>query len=368
MSDDVVEHHEDAAGAARPPLLVIEPLRAFLDAHGLGSGPVHARPIGDGHSNPTFVLTREGAEVVLRRPPRPPLPPSSHDVLRESRVIGALAGRAPVPAILATCEDPAVIGAPFFLMERMAGHVLTDAVPESLAGGEGAIADALVDALVGLHAVDWRACGLQGFGRPAGYLARQVRRFEGLWELSRTRDLPVFGRLATWLGDHLPESPATTIVHGDYRLGNTMYAPQAPPRVVAILDWEMSTLGDPLADVGYLCAFWVQPDDPPLRMFDLSTVTRSGGFPTRAELVARYHERSGRSTGAIAWYQTLALWKLAVAMEGIHRRAVQGGSDDPYLAAFADGVPELLERAAATAGVPSLTPSVRTAHPGDPCS
>src|SRR5919198_904794 len=166
--DDIVRSHDAAATGAREPLLVLEPLLAFLDAHGLGEGEPEIEPIGDGHSNVTYALRRGDTELVVRRPPRGPLPPSAHDVLREARVLRALEGRAPVPRVLATCADASVIGAPFYAMERLEGEVVGDAVPAALDSDaeRRRIGERLVDALVGLHAVDWRAAGLQGFGRP----------------------------------------------------------------------------------------------------------------------------------------------------------------------------------------------------------
>jgi aminoglycoside phosphotransferase (APT) family kinase protein len=235
-------------------------------------------------------------------------------------------------------------------MERVAGEVVTEAVPAALdADAERRrMGEALVDALVTLHAVDWRAAGLEGFGKPEGYLARQLKRFGGLWEANRTRELPAVERVGRWLAAHLPDSPPATIVHGDYRLGNVMYAADPPARVVAIFDWEMSTIGDPLADLGYLCTFWLERDDPP-GPFEQHRVTRGPGFPSRDELVARYEERSGRSMGDIRWYQALALWKIVVFMEGNYRRALAGSVDDPYLASFGDAIVALAERAEAIA-------------------
>jgi aminoglycoside phosphotransferase (APT) family kinase protein len=254
-----------------------------------------------------------------------------------------------VPRVLAVCDDPAVIGAPFYVMERLDGDVVTDAVPAALddEAGRRAMGEELVDALVTVHAVDWRGAGLDGFGRPDGYLERQLKRFGGLWERNRTRDLPAMERVARWLGEHMPASPAATVVHGDYRIGNVMYAAGAPARLVAIFDWEMSTIGDPLADLGYLCTFWVDRDDPPAGIFEQHAVTRLRGFPTRGELVARYEERSGRSMSDIRWYQALALWKIIVFMEGNYRRALAGTVDDPYLTAFGEAIAELADRAEA---------------------
>lgn len=349
--DDVVRTRSEGAGNAREPLLVLDPLTAFLDARGLGTGELAVAPIGGGHSNVTYAVTRDGAELVLRRPPRGPLPPSAHDVLREARVLTALAGRARVPQVLAVCEDPGVIGAPFFLMERVEGHVVTSALPTALDATDERqqIGEELVDALVELHAVNWQAAGLEGFGKPSGYLERQLRRFLGLWEHNRTRDVPAVEAVATWLRDNLPSSGPPTVVHGDYRLGNAMLAPTPPARVVAIFDWEMATIGDPLADVGYLCALWVDRDDPPGGLFELSGVTRQPGFLRREELVARYEERSGRAMTDIRWYRTLALWKSVVFMEGNYKRALSGTTDDPYLKGFGDGVLQLAERAQALA-------------------
>jgi aminoglycoside phosphotransferase (APT) family kinase protein len=346
--DDIVRTPEEGAANARVPLLVLDPLEAFLDDRGLGAGPVQAEPVGEGHSNVTYVVMRGDDRFVLRRPPRPPLPPSAHDVLREARVLRAVEPTpVRVPRVLATCDDETVIGAPFYVMELVEGEVITATVPEALdtPAQRRRIGEELVDALVELHAADWRALGLEGFGKPTGYLERQLRRFLGLWEHNRTRDVPEVERVAAWLGEHLPESPAATIVHGDYRLGNTMYAETAPARLLAIFDWEMATIGDPLADVGYLCMMWSQADDPPGGMADLHSVTRAEGFPTRAELVARYEEASGRSMTDIRWYTTLALWKAVVFMEGNYKRAVSGSTDDPFLKTFGQGVIDLARRA-----------------------
>ncbi len=351
-SDDVVATHAQAAANSREPLVVIEPLLAFLAEHGLvagDAGGLTAQPLGDGHSNVTLLLRCGGRELVLRRPPRGPLPPSAHDVLREARLLRALAPTgARVPAVLAVGDDPALIGAPFYVMERVAGDVVTDALPAAVDTPDERrrIGEELVDALVEVHAVDWRACGLDGLStRPEDYLERQLRRFGGLWEHNRTRDLPAVERVGAWLAEHRPRSPAPTIVHGDYRLGNVMLAPGAPARIAAVFDWELATIGDPLADVGYLCALWTQRDDPPLGMFELSSVTRREGFPTREELVERYERRSGRAMSDIRWYGALAVWKAVVFMEGNYRRALAGSTDDPWLHGFGEGVVALAERA-----------------------
>jgi aminoglycoside phosphotransferase (APT) family kinase protein len=345
-SDDIVATHAQGAANEREPLLVLEPLREFLAAEGLPA-PVDlsATPVGDGHSNVTFSLS---TGVVLRRPPRGPLPPSAHDVLREARLLRALEDT-PVraPRVLAVCAQERVIGAPFYVMEEVRGDVVTDTIPEALDNPQqrANIAEELIDGLVELHDVDWTTLGLEGFGKPTGYLERQLRRFNGLWEHNRTREIPEFEQVSEWLGAHIPQSPPATIVHGDYRLGNTMLAHGAPARLIAILDWEMATIGDPLADIGYMMLHWTQAGDRQTGKFNLQGVTVRPGFPSRQELVARYEERSGRSMQALDWYVTLALWKAVAFMEGNYRRAISGATDDPYLKSFGDGVVELAHRA-----------------------
>jgi aminoglycoside phosphotransferase (APT) family kinase protein len=343
--DDIVRTHEEGARNEREPLLVIEPLLAFLAAAGLQApDDLRATPIGDGHSNVTFALS---TGVVLRRPPRGPLPPSAHDVLREARLLRALE-QSPVraPRVLAESAELEVIGAPFYIMEFITGEVITTEAPDPLRSSaeHGRIASELVDALVELHEVDWAALPLEGFGRPSGYLERQLRRFGGLWEHNRTREVPEVVEVGRWLADNLPPEQPARIVHGDYRLGNVMFGSSAPARLIAIFDWEMATIGDPLADVGYMLSHWRERDDPPSR-FSLQAVTEGDGFPDRRGLVELYARRSGRPVEHLDWYIVLAVWKSVVFMEGNYRRAVSGATDDPYLKTFGEGVVELARRA-----------------------
>jgi aminoglycoside phosphotransferase (APT) family kinase protein len=245
-------------------------------------------------------------------------------------------------------DDEAVLGVPFYVMAEVRGSVLASSIPEQLdtPAERRRTSEELVDALAELHRVDWRACGLDGYGKPTGYLERQLRRFSGLWEHNKTRELDVVEELGAWLRDNMPESQEATIVHGDYRLGNVMMGESVPAELVAIFDWELSTIGDPLADVGYLTVTWVEHDDPQDTMFaNLGAVTRREGFLTREGLIARYEERSGRSVAALNWYQALALWKAAVFMEGNYKRFQAGSTDDEYLALFDRGVPMLAEKA-----------------------
>jgi aminoglycoside phosphotransferase (APT) family kinase protein len=346
---DVVDTPAEAAGLELPPLVVREPLEEFLDAHGIGEGRLEAERIGEGHSNITFLVRRGAARVVMRRPPRPPLPPSAHDVLREARLLRALEGTpVRVPTVLAVGDDESVLGVPFYVMEEIEGSVLASQIPPPLdsPAERRRTSEELVDALVEVHSVDWGACGLDGYGKPTGYLERQLRRFTGLWEHNKTRELEVVEELGEWLRENMPDSPGATIVHGDYRLGNVMMADSAPAELVAIFDWELSTIGDPLADVGYMTVTWVEPDDLEDTMFaNLNAVTRREGFLTREELIARYEELSGRSISALNWYQALALWKAAVFMEGNYKRFQSGSTDDEYLGLFDRGVPMLAEKA-----------------------
>jgi aminoglycoside phosphotransferase (APT) family kinase protein len=327
---------------------VRRPLEAYLDARGLGSGPVSAETVGEGHSNVTFLIERGGERWVLRRPPRPPLPPSAHDVLREAWLLRALGPTdVRVPRVLAACDDEAVIGAPFYVMEVVEGDVIVRSVPEPLdtEPERRRLGEELVDALAEIHAVDWRAVDLEGFGKPTGYLERQLRRFAGLWEHNRTRELETLDRVTRWLGANRPESTRSTIVHGDYRLGNVMVAPGAPARIAAIFDWELATIGDPLADVGYLVATWSQPGDPDDVPFSFDDATRRPGFPTRPELIARYEAATGRAVPDVRWYTTLALWKAAVFLEGSYKRRLAGTTDDPFFDTLKTGVPAIAERA-----------------------
>lgn len=348
-SPAVVEDTPEAAGLERPPLLVLRPLEAFLDSHRLGAGEIEAEPIGDGHSNVTYLIRRGGEQWVLRRPPRPPLPPSAHDVLREYRILSACAD-SPVraPTAIVACDDVAVIGAPFYLMTHVPGDVLSTQLPAGLDpdADPPRIAEELVSALAEIHALDWRATGLPEMApSPEQYLDRQVRLFTRLWKHNRTRELPVLDRVTEWLAAARPASQDATLVHGDFRLGNTIFSTPSPARLVAVLDWEMATIGDPLADVGYLSATWAMPDEEGDPIVRLGTVTAGPNFPSRSEVVERYAEITGRDLSGLAWYEVLALWKTAVFLEGSYARLLSGTTDDPFFAGLKTGVPELAERA-----------------------
>jgi aminoglycoside phosphotransferase (APT) family kinase protein len=333
-----------------PPLIDEERLRHYLAQHIPGEDvPLQVERVLGGHSNETFYITRGASEQwVLRRPPRGPLLPTAHDVLREYRVLKALnTTDVPTPRVLLACDDTGVIGAPFYLMERLHGVVIRTELPSygQDAAGRAAISRALVDSLVALHGVDWQAVGLGDFGRPEGYIERQLRRWTGQLEKSRQRPLPDLDTVTGWLVAHRPVSGPATIVHGDFRLDNVMYAFDRP-EVIAIFDWEMATIGDPLADLGYLLSHWHEPGDPePEFASQAWTVMMQPGFLSRAEIAGYYAQQSGRSVRDMAFYTVLAIWKLAILLEGSYSRHRAGTTDDPFFAQLETGVPALARRA-----------------------
>ena len=347
---DVVASVDDAQ-AERSPLVVLDRLEAFLDDRGLGVGPPRVRRIGDGGgSNFSFLVERGDERFVLRRPPRPPLPPSAHDMVREARLQLALAPHGiRLPPILAICEDDAVLGVPFYVMRFLDGHVVTSELPPGLEQlvARRRLGDELVDALVEIHAADVADPALASFARSGSYLERQVRRFTQLWEVNATRKLPTVVAVGQRLAELLPQPLPNTVVHGDYRLGNLMVGRDRPDRVVAVLDWEMGAIGDPRADLGYLLATYAEPGGVPSPL-GVSPVTALEGFPTKAELVARYAARSARDVGPLEWFEALALWKASVFCEAIYGRFVRGelGAEDARAAGFEHAVPLMAEAAA----------------------
>jgi aminoglycoside phosphotransferase (APT) family kinase protein len=343
---DIVETAVDAVGDARPPLLILDRVRDFLDERGLGSGPVRGRRIGEGGgSNFTFLLERGDDRFALRRPPRPPLPPSAHDVVREARLQLALAPLGiRLPTIRAVCEDESLLGVPFYVMDFLDAEVVTGELPRRLEDERARhrLGLDLVDALLEIQAADVSAPGLVPFARPGSYLERQVSRFTQLWEVNRTRDLPDVTRVGGWLAENLPEPLTPTVVHGDFRLGNMMVDPEEPERIVAVLDWEMGAIGDPRADVGYLLATYSEPGGEPSPL-GTSPVTALPGFPSKAELVAHYEAGSGQDVEPLTWFEALALWKTAVVCEAIYGRYRRGelAAEDSQASAYAEIVPLL---------------------------
>jgi aminoglycoside phosphotransferase (APT) family kinase protein len=321
-----------------PPGLDPQRLRDHLDRArpGLVGGPLAAHLCAGGRSNLTYVVnTARGGgpddapdarggpgRFVVRRPPLGHVLATAHDMKREFRVISALHPTGvPVPEPLLLCEDESVLGAPFYVMEYVEGTAYRTAeqlAPIGPGRTRGAVLG-LVDTLVALHAVDPGAVGLGDFGRPAGFLDRQLRRWAKQLDASRSRDLPGIDELHSGLGASLPRSPAPTVVHGDYRLDNVLLGPD--DRIRAVLDWEMSTLGDPLTDLGLLVMYSARLG---LVSSPVSTTAGAPGHPAPAEIVERYASRSGRDVSAISWYTAFAWFKLAVILEGIHYRYTLG--------------------------------------------
>ncbi len=308
------------------------------------------RRFDSGHSNLTYLVQVGERRYVLRRPPAGPLPPTAHDVLREYRVLQSLRGvRAPRPVL--ACEDPSVIGAPFYLMEFIDGFIVGEALPPELGDGRAAarreVGDELVGALAEIHLLDWRAAGLGGMARSTGYLERQMRRWSSQWEINRTRRIPALERLERLLRSRRPRSERVTLVHGDYKLDNLIFSRAPQVRCLAVVDWEMAAIGDPLADLGYLLAFWLQPGEAAIGPLSLGRVSAEPGFHTRAELRERYEQLTGWPTDRLHWYEALALWKFAILLEGSYRRYLAGTTDDPFFAELDEGIPLIAERALA---------------------
>jgi len=352
---EVVRSAAEALGLAQPPLLVLDRVEAFLDETGIGVGPVEWERIGEGQSNVTYLLSRGGRRVVLRRGPRPPLPRSAHDMLREARILRALAARSfPVPEVLAVCEDEAVLGVPFYLMEYVEGIIVTTRMPRQWRALDrrAAVGDAVVALLVELHGIDVSEPVLAAIGRPEGYLERQVERFTAMWPQVSRRVFPAVERIGGWLRDRVPETQRFALIHGDFRVGNIMFRPEDGTGVRALLDWEMATLGDPLADLGYLIATYAEPGRPS-NVMELTTVTREEGFASRADLVRRYRSASGLDVSELPWYEALALWKAAIFCEAIYTRWLAGErpADTTFGPALERGVPQLLELAARAVGL-----------------
>lgn len=328
-------------------------LTAFLNQHGLMQGPAVLTPIGDGHSNLTYRLDGGAEPMVLRRPPPPPLMPGSNDVLREARLITALYPTdVAVPRVMAVGEAGAVFDVPFYIMSLVDGWVITEDMPAPFA--ESAMASALgnelVDAMVRLHAVDWRAAGLADFGRPEGFNARHLKRMAGLAASLGTKADRGFDEIHSWLAAHVPQESAATIIHNDMRIGNVIWGPTRPPRLAAILDWELATIGDPLLDLAYLLASLPQAGSCRTPVQDFARACLAKGFPAPDQLHERYQAATGR-TGAIDWYLVMANWKLAIFYSLSRRRGLDPYYDDET------HVPRFLEEAGRSARRPTASRS-----------
>jgi aminoglycoside phosphotransferase (APT) family kinase protein len=312
----------------------VDILERYLRDRGVCAGPITLQPIGDGHSNLTYLIDDGRGRAVIRRPPPPPIPPGGHDVLREARIQSALADTpVPVPTILATQAAGPVMDSPFYLMEHLEGVVATTETPKHLdtPGDRRGLAETMVDTLVELHRVDYQAVGLADFGRPSNDVDRHLRRFSRIIDPKQEGLDGQLGALLDQLIEGAPEPQPPTIVHGDFRLGNVMIAPDAPPRLLAVLDWELATIGDPLRDLGYFLATYAIPEEPLHPLTAMGSATLAEGYPGRRELAQRYARLSGRDVTNVSWYLVMALWKLAVLFEYQRQRVVEG-IGDPYYA------------------------------------
>lgn len=335
-------------------------LRAHLEAAGLGTGgALHVRQFPRGFSNLTYLLEWGDRQMVLRRPPYGVSKGSAHDMAREFRILTALSAAGySVPRPLHYSEDERVLGAPFYVMERVAGVILRDRPPAGLsldASTMRRLSEAFIDALAELHALDYRAAGLAELGRPEGYVTRQVAGWTRRWQAARTGEQTDVEALAAWLAAHVPPERGVALIHNDFKYDNLVLDPGDLSRIVAVLDWEMATVGDPLMDLGTSLAYWVEATDPPeIRALGIGITALSGNL-TRAELVARYAERTGRPVPDVAFYHAFGLFKVAVIAQQIFARYVRGFTRDARFAR--------LDRVVAALGQAGARAFEAAAHP-----
>ncbi|AHF99940.1 aminoglycoside phosphotransferase [Halostagnicola larsenii XH-48] len=343
MSDDYHERLVDE-----------DALASFLTDH---LGPADAYDVRrhlEGHSNETLFVTWGDRELVVRRPPPGDVAETAHDVLREYRVTNAVAYTdIPVPEPLFACEDHDVIGSDFYVMDRLEGDVLREDEPERFANPDARarIGEELVDTLATIHDLDYKSVGLGEFGRPTGYTQRQVDRWgqQLTWAFDVTveeREVPDLSDVGEWLQENAPESHPHTLVHGDYKLDNVMFGPTETPELIGVFDWEMSTLGDPRADLGWMLSYWRDPKDPDPSIPELTTrFMEREGYSSRRELVERWESQTGYEFEHERFYRALAVYKLAALGEMFFRRYLEGNSDDPMYPKMEGRVPALAARA-----------------------
>ena len=331
--------------------MTTERLARFLDDALGDEAPIIVTPLVGGGSCEVFALDRGTARWVLRRAPRHASSATAHDVLREFRILDAIKDQpVAIARPVVACDDPSVFDAPFYVMERVDGQPIRSAIPEAWASApktHGRALEELVDALVAIHTVDWRACGLADFAHTDDYLARQIERWRSQLASYSGRDLPASRDISEWLVAHRPADAEPALCHGDYKLDNVLFAPTAPPELLAVVDWEMAAIGDPLVDLAWALIFHPGPEGT-MRLgmakeprFDVSAL------PGPAALVERYAAASGRDTSDIEWYDVFARWKLAVVLEGSYAKFQRGESDKPVHELFGSQVDVLLVSATA---------------------
>ena len=324
-------------------------LQNFLDATIGDRAPIMVTPMTGGGSCELFALDRGATRWVLRRAPRHASAATAHDVLREFRILNAIKDEpVPIARPLVACADPEVFGAPFYVMEHIDGRPIVQSIPEAWAHAldtHGRALEHLVDALVAIHAVDWRRCGLQDMDHTDDYVSRQLARWLKQLDSYGGRDLPAARRTAEWLDKERPDIQPSALCHGDYKLDNVLFAPDAPPKLLAVVDWEMAAIGDPLVDLAWALIFHPGPEGT-MRLGMAGTPRFDAAhLPRRTELINRYAVRSGRDTTSIGWYDVFARWKLAVVLEGSYAKFLRGLSDKPVHQHFGTQVDLLLESA-----------------------
>jgi aminoglycoside phosphotransferase (APT) family kinase protein len=321
-----------------------ERLPELIPGEALNETPIAVEQFPGGHSNLTYMVRLGGHEFVLRRPPFGPVAPTAHDMPREYRLLVAvhpLFPLAPRPYLL--CEDTSVIGAPFYLMERRRGLVIRREIPSEVGNNlalRRRISESMIDTLAALHAVNIYASGLSSLGKPVGFVSRQLKGWTERWHRSKTSEVPEIDSVIEWLAARIPPEPdpeagrPATLVHNDFKLDNTMLDPTDPARVVAVLDWEMCTVGDPLIDLGIFLCYWAGKEDPEARRDSIRPVTTEPGWITREEITERYARRTGRDVSGIGFYETFALFKVAVVLQQIYVRYVRGQTHDERFKEF----------------------------------
>ncbi len=337
----------------------LERLRAFLaDELDVRPRELAVEQFPSGHSNLTYLVRYDDEECVLRRPPRGSKVKTAHDMGREHHILSHLSPVYPLaPRPLAYCDDASVIGAPFYLMQRIRGIVLRKRLPEGLTLDEATarrLSEVFVDALAELHMLDYRAAGLGDLGKPEGYVERQITGWTKRYHGSQTDDIPDVDNIAAWLADHMPGDGAPALIHNDFKYDNLILDPADITRIIGILDWEMSTVGDPLMDLGTALCYWVEAADPPIAQAMAFAPTNLPGMLTRAEVAERYGEKTGRDVSNAVFYYAYGLFKTAVVAQQIYYRFRQGLTHDPRFERMIMGVRLLSAQALAAVARGSL--------------
>jgi aminoglycoside phosphotransferase (APT) family kinase protein len=343
--------HSDTAAVRKGEEIDASKLAAYLDGKvpGIDSG-LTIEQFPGGHSNLTYLLRAGGSEYVLRRAPLGPVAPKAHDMAREFAVLAAVHPHFPeAPRVHHLCEDPSIIGAVFFIMDRRRGTILRDTLPtaiETQPDHARRISDAFIDCHARLHAIDIRTTGLHALGKPEGFVQRQVGGWADRWNRSKTDELPQMDTVIAWLQSRLPSSTEATLVHNDYKLDNVMLAADNIDRIEAVLDWEMTTVGDPLADVGLTLCYWAWANSPAVRAAGIPAITSQPGWYTREQFIERYAVKTGRDLTGIGYYEVLGVFKLAVIIQQIYYRFWRGQTNDERFRDFGERTKGLVHLAA----------------------